>query len=184
MLMSVIIIGGGSIGLLTSISLSSHGIPHTLFERYPGTSIHPKAVGLHQRTMEVLRSLDLKDAILAQAAPQTSHSKTAWYTDLGPDRRETHTRDAWGGGVHADEYSVISPCRYTIMPQIRLEPILLSRARELNPGGINHNAEATDVVETSSGVAVTVRDKATGEIRIHSASYAIAADAGRTNGPD
>jgi 2-polyprenyl-6-methoxyphenol hydroxylase-like FAD-dependent oxidoreductase len=125
--MSVIIIGGGPVGLLTSIALSTHGIPHTLFERYPGTSIHPKAVGLHQRTMEILRSLDLEDAVLAEAAPRSSHKRTAWYTDLGPNRREIYTRDAWGGGAHAEEYEGISPCHYTILPQIRLEPILLAR---------------------------------------------------------
>ncbi|KAJ0422519.1 FAD binding domain-containing protein [Aspergillus carlsbadensis] len=183
--MSAIIIGGGPVGLLTSISLSSHGIPHTLFERYPGTSIHPKAVGLHQRTIEVLRALGLEDEILAHAAPRSSHARTAWYTDLGPDRREILSRDGWGGGRHAAEYQGISPCDYTILPQIRLEPILLARARELNPGGILHNAEVVDVVEApgSDSVAVTVHHADTNETKTYSASYVIAADAGRTVGP-
>ncbi|KAL3443561.1 FAD binding domain-containing protein [Aspergillus insuetus] len=187
--MSVIIIGGGPVGLLTSISLSTHGIPHTLFERYPGTSIHPKAVGLHQRTMEVLRSLDLEEAILAQAAPRYSHERTAWYTDLGPNRREIYTRDAWGGGEHAAEYEGISPCHYTVLPQVRLEPILLARARELNLSGIIHNADVIDVVELPSdsdqdgSVTVTVHHTDTSETKTYNASYVIAADAGRTVGP-
>ncbi|KAL3495323.1 FAD binding domain-containing protein [Aspergillus germanicus] len=183
--MSVIIVGGGPVGLLTSISLSTHGIPHTLFERYPGTSIHPKAVGLHQRTMEILRSLDLEDAVLAQAAPRYSHERTAWYTDIGSNQREIHTRDAWGGGRHAAEYEGISPCHYTILPQIRLEPLLLARARELNPDGIVHNAEVIDVVEStaSNSVTVTVHHTDTNETKTYCASYVIAADAGRTVGP-
>lgn len=39
----VAIIGGGPVGLATSIALSQHGIPHVLFERHPGTSIHQGA---------------------------------------------------------------------------------------------------------------------------------------------
>ncbi|KAL2871023.1 FAD binding domain-containing protein [Aspergillus lucknowensis] len=184
--MSVIIVGGGPIGLLTSISLSHQGIPHTLFERYAGTSIHPKAVGLHPRTMEVLRSLGLEDAVAAASAPPHSHSKTAWYTDLGLARREIVTRTAWGGGdLHAPEYEAYSPSRYTVLPQIRLEPILLRRARELNPGGIVHCAEVVDVREDEQAdrVFVSVRRGGTdGLVEEHSASYVIAADAGRTVG--
>ncbi|KAL4997982.1 FAD binding domain-containing protein [Aspergillus recurvatus] len=192
--MSVVIIGGGPTGLLTSIYLSHHAIPHALFERYPGTSIHPKAVGMNARTLEIFRSLGLEETILAHGAPPHSHSKTAWYTDLGPGRLEILTRDAWGGGIYEEEYKAFSPCRLACLPQIRLEPILLQRARELNPDGVFFGAEVVHVAEQEDGVAVTVRhadatadataDAEGGvQVRIHRASYAIAADGGRTVGP-
>ncbi|KAL4945699.1 hypothetical protein BDV06DRAFT_184278 [Aspergillus oleicola] len=182
----VIIIGGGPVGLVTSIALSHQRIPHLLFERYPGTSIHPKAVGLNARTLEVFRALGLEDEISAAAAPPHSHSKTAWYTSLGPERREILTRDAWGGGIYEDEYKTFSPCRLTVLPQIRLEPILLQRARSLNPRGVFHNAEVDVVREFEDHVAVTVLQKyadGSHEVKTYDAEYVIAADGGRTVGP-
>ncbi|OJJ04182.1 hypothetical protein ASPVEDRAFT_43646 [Aspergillus versicolor CBS 583.65] len=183
--MSVIIIGGGPVGLLASIALSHQNIPHKLFERYPSTSIHPKAVGLNQRTLEVFRSLGLEEAVTAAAAPAHSHSKTAWYTSLDPDsRHEIFTRDAWGGGVYESEYSAFSPCRITVLPQIRLEPILLERAKQLNPGGIFHGAEVTHVQEFDKHVEVVVLHGGTegAEVNRYDASYVIAADGGRSVG--
>ncbi|CEL09009.1 hypothetical protein ASPCAL12153 [Aspergillus calidoustus] len=134
---------------LAPISLSTHGIPHTLSS---GTR-EPK--------------------------------RTAWYTDLGPSRREIHTRE-WGGGRHAVEYEGISPCHCTILPQTCLEPILLERARELNPGGIVHNADVIAVVETPSEtdpVTVTLDHADINKRKAYSASYVSAVDAGRTVGP-
>lgn len=183
--MSVIIVGGGPVGLIASIALSHQKIPHKLFERYPGTSIHPKAVGLNQRTLEVFRSLGLEEAVTAAAAPAHSHSKTAWYTSLDPEdsRREIFTRDAWGGGIYGPEYSEFSPCRITVLPQIRLEPILLERARKLNPRGIFHGAEVMHVQEFRDHVEVTVLHGETEtDVQKHDASYVIASDGGRSVG--
>ncbi|KAL4797742.1 FAD binding domain-containing protein [Aspergillus venezuelensis] len=182
----IIIIGGGPVGLTASIALSQQQIPHLLFERYPGTSIHPKAVGLNARTMEIFRALGLEADILSQAAPPHTHSKTAWYTSLGPEGREIFTRDAWGGGVYAEEYRSFSACRLTVLPQIRLEPILLNRAREMNPGGIFYSAEVDVVRELGDHVAVTVLHSlpdGSREVMTYEASYVIAADGGRTVGP-
>lgn len=39
------------------------------------------------------------------------------------------TRDAWGGGVCRGVYKRVSPGGYMVCPQIRLEPVLLGRAR-------------------------------------------------------
>ncbi|KAL4881168.1 FAD binding domain-containing protein [Aspergillus karnatakaensis] len=181
--MSVIIIGGGPTGLLTSIALSHHSVPHTLFERHPTTSIHPKAVGLHPRTMEFLRSLGLEEGVTAVSAPAYSHSQTAWYTSLGDDKKEILTRDAWGGGVYKTEYEKFSPCRITVCPQMRLEPVLLREARRLNPEGIVFGAEVEGVEEEGDGVVVTVRHSGDPSgPKTYKASYAIGADGGRTVG--
>ncbi|BCS23934.1 uncharacterized protein APUU_40378S [Aspergillus puulaauensis] len=179
--MSVIIVGGGPVGLIASIALSHQNIPHKLFERYPSTSIHPKAVGLNPRTLEVFRSLGLEDAVTAAAAPAHSHSKTAWYTSLGNERREIFTRDAWGGGIYEPEYKEFSPCRITVLPQIRLEPILLERARKLNPRGIFHGSEVMHVQEFRDHVEVIVLHSKT-EVKKYEATYVIAADGGRSVG--
>jgi 2-polyprenyl-6-methoxyphenol hydroxylase-like FAD-dependent oxidoreductase len=59
----VLVIGGSLVGLTTSVLLASHGVQHMLIERHRGTSIHPRAASLHQRTMEVFRSVGLQQAV-------------------------------------------------------------------------------------------------------------------------
>ena len=37
----ILIVGGGPVGLYTSILLSYHGVPSLLVERHTGTSLYP-----------------------------------------------------------------------------------------------------------------------------------------------
>lgn len=174
---SVAVIGGGPVGLSSSILLSLCGVENVLFERYPSTSIHPKAVGINQRTTEIFRLMGIEDEIYRHAAPPEVSGRTAWYTSLGPEGREIISRDAWGGGQYEEEYKTHSPSRYCILPQIRLEPILKKRATELNPTGIQYGSEVTKLEQDESGVTLTVKkDNVSSEIK---ARYAIIADGGR-----
>ena len=52
----VLIVGGGPCGLAASLTLSQLGVPHVLVERHATPLHHPKAVGLMQRTAELLRA--------------------------------------------------------------------------------------------------------------------------------
>lgn len=175
----VIIIGGGPVGLTCSILLSLRGIPHTLFERHTSTSIHPKACGINQRTTEVFRVMGVEDQVYAQAAPSEIAGRTAWYTSLGPEGKEIFSRDAWGGGVYAEEYKTHSPSRYAILPQIRLEPILLARANELNAEGMRFGCEVLTVENYDDFAEVSVKNRKTGEVSKHRAVYVLVADGGR-----
>jgi len=55
----VLVVGGGSVGLLTAALLAHHGVPAVLVERRSGPSVHPRATGIGPRTVEVLRELGL-----------------------------------------------------------------------------------------------------------------------------
>ena len=175
----VIIVGGGPVGLSCSILLSLRNIPHLLFERHATTSIHPKAAGINQRTTEIFRVMGIEDEVYAQAAPPTIAGRTAWYTSLGPAGREIFSRDAWGGGQYREEYEAFSPSKYCILPQIRLEPILKRRAVELNPNGSFFNHEVLRVANVDGGGYIEVRNRASGNVRIETASYVVVADGGR-----
>jgi len=174
----VIIVGGGPVGLVSSILFSLQSVPHVLFERHPGTSIHPKACGLNQRTMEIFRHIGVEDEVLRQSAPPETVSHTAWYTSLGSHGQQIYCRNAWGGGEYRARYEEASPCSYRILPQIRLELILLNRARELNPDGLKHSTEVLTVTEQSEKVIVTVRNE-DGTHEDWEAEYVLGSDGGR-----
>jgi 2-polyprenyl-6-methoxyphenol hydroxylase-like FAD-dependent oxidoreductase len=180
---TILIIGGGPIGLTTSLLLShtSPSTPHLLFSRHASTSIHPKAVGLNQRTVETFARLGVLDAIYAASGPVSRCQRTAWYTSFGPRGREICSRDAWGGGPYADEYARASPERYVNLPQIRLEPILKEAAERRNPGGVLFGFDVTEVVEDGGGEGVLVKvlrreDGRRFDVR---AQYVVGADGGR-----
>ncbi|TDV57326.1 FAD-dependent monooxygenase [Actinophytocola oryzae] len=63
----VLVVGGGSVGLLTTALLTHHGVPAVLVERRSGPSVHPRATGIGARTVEILRELGLDAAVDAVA---------------------------------------------------------------------------------------------------------------------
>ncbi|ETN45448.1 uncharacterized protein HMPREF1541_09279 [Cyphellophora europaea CBS 101466] len=185
----VVIIGGGPVGLVSSILLSQSNIPHILLTRHATTAIHPKAVGLNQRTIETFSRLG--DTVLSQvyaaSAPTSRSQRTAWYTSLGPQGREICSRYAWGGGDAAQEYERASPCRYVLLPQVRLEPILAEAAKMGNPSGVKFGWAVTSVQEQEqeqedgggSHVSVKAVQRQTGQEVTIRAQYVIGADGGR-----
>jgi 2-polyprenyl-6-methoxyphenol hydroxylase-like FAD-dependent oxidoreductase len=176
----VIVVGAGPVGLSCSILMSLRGISHMVFERRTSTSIHPKAAGINQRTTEIFRTMGVEEQVYARAAPPSIAGRTAWYTSLGEGGREIFSRDAWGGGQYRAEYAGFSPSKYCILPQIRLEPVLKQRAEELNPTGISYNSEIINVKNEMDHARVTIRDRATNDVREERAVYVIVADGGRS----
>lgn len=175
----VIIIGGGPVGLASSILLSLRGISNIVFERHSSTSIHPKACGINQRTTEIFRVMGIEEEVYANATPAEIAGRTAWYTSLGEDGKEVFSRDAWGGGQYQEEYARHSPSKYCILPQIRLEPILKRRALELNPSGILYGHEVLTTENHEDFAEVAVKNRNTGDIIQHKAVYVIVSDGGR-----
>src|SRR5437588_9661643 len=64
----VLIVGGGLVGLSTSLFLTQHGIPSLLVERHASTAIHPRARGINFRTMELFRELGLEEPLRVAGA--------------------------------------------------------------------------------------------------------------------
>ncbi|KAK5078022.1 hypothetical protein LTR64_003573 [Lithohypha guttulata] len=173
----IAIIGDGPVGLTCSILLSLRGIDNVVFERYPDTSIHPKACGINQRTTEIFRIIGIEDEVYEHCAPPEIAGRTACYTSLGAEGREIVSRDAWGGGIYAEEYERLSSSRYCILPQIRLEPILRRIAVALNLDGVRYATEVRDLEQFEDHVKLTVRSRDE-DYSVKARSF-IAADGGR-----
>lgn len=68
----VLVVGAGTVGLTTALFLHRYGIAVTVVEREDGQSIHPRATGVTSRTVELLRELDLLDAVNEVAVDQSA----------------------------------------------------------------------------------------------------------------
>ena len=64
----VLIVGAGPAGLTAAMTLSLHGVPTLLIDRRDGSGRLPRATSLSTRTMELLRSWGLEDAVRAGGA--------------------------------------------------------------------------------------------------------------------
>jgi 2,4-dichlorophenol 6-monooxygenase len=182
----VLIVGGGGAGLTASMLLSQLGVETLLVSALPTTSILPKAHVLNQRCMEIFTDVGVAAEIYRRGTPAENMRYSAYYVGLaGPDPiygRQIGRMESWGaGGLDAD-WASASPCLQANLPQIRLEPILKTRAEELAPGRVRFHHEAIDIEQDDGGVSATVRDKASGEEYVVRARYLLACDGGRTIG--
>lgn len=166
----VLIVGGGVVGLSTALFLSTHGVGSVLVERHPGTAIHPRAWGWYPRTLELYRSAGLTDAIYAESAGFTDHVLIGKLESL--TGREFHVSRI----PDEEDVSDISPIeRVVSLPQDRIEPLVLERARGLG-ADIRFGVELVDLDQDDEGVTATVQDRQTGARRTIRARYLIAAD--------
>ncbi|MFK0280895.1 FAD-dependent monooxygenase [Streptomyces sp. NPDC090499] len=183
----VLVIGGGPVGLTSSVLLSDLGVDHLLVERRDAPSPLPKAHVLNQRTMEIFRQHGLADAVAESAARMQSIGRVRYQTSLagdGPfDGRQLFQIDAFGGGELHDRYAVDSPELSYNLPQSRLEPILKQHAEDRGPGRILFAHELVSVTDHGDEVVAVVRNGQTGQQFTMHADYVIAADGGRTVGP-
>lgn len=183
----VLVVGGGACGLMSSIILSDLGVDHLVVERRHGTSDLPKAHYYNQRTMEMFRQHGIADAVYDAGMPMAD-CKVRYVTSLGGDgpldRRDLLCFDAFGGGPRrrASEKAAAVPA--THLPQLGLEPILLTHANERGKRPVRFQHEMIAFEQNSESVTATIRDRDTGEEYQVRARYMIASDGGRTVGPE
>jgi len=183
----VLIVGGGGAGLTASMLMSQFGIDSLLVSAWPTTSILPKAHVLSQRTMEIFREVGIADTVYAVSTPAENMRATAWYAGLaGPNDnygRQIGRLEAWGAGYTDPDYVAASSCRTANLPQIRLEPIMRSRAETLaGPDRVRFNHDVVSFEQDDDGVTAQVLDKQTGEQYSVRCRYLLGCDGGRTVG--
>ena len=182
----VLIVGGGLVGLSSSLFLSHHRVPHLLVERHPSTCIHPRARGVSGRTMELFREIGLEEDIRhagAQLAKSNGflHGKTLLGVLSGEGEvfRMPAGSPSDGGVVSPFVVSSASPTAAARCPQDRLEPVLLEAARARG-GDLRFHVELTGFESVESVVMATVTDRESGETHTVKASYMIAADGAKS----
>ena len=180
----VLIVGGGGAGLTSSMLLSTLGVEHLLVSSLPSTSILPKAHVLNQRTMEILGDVGVAEPIFAKSTPAENMRYMGWYagfTGEDPDFGRLITKvESWGCGYENLNWLQASSCRSANLPQIRLEPLMKTRAEELNPGKVRFHHELIGLEQDGDGVTARIKNHDTGEEYTVRSRYVLGCDGGRT----
>lgn len=170
----VLIVGGSVVGLSTAMFLAHHNVPCVLVERHPSTSIHPRAVGYYPRTIELLRSAGVADAVEKAASGFAAHRTRAGVESLAG--KELFAKEEL---EDEDALSDLTPCRMVLLPQDRLEPHLRYRAEELG-AELRFGTELRSFEQDADGVTAVLADVTTGETTTLRADYLVAADGPRS----
>jgi putative polyketide hydroxylase len=165
----VLIVGGGLIGLSTSLFLSWHGIHSLLVERHPGTAIHPRAIGFSPRTMELFRSVGIEEAI-HQVEPSFFGGATLLVESLVGQEFDRLMED-----ISDIFVTDLSPARGSAIAQDLLEPILRARAEQLG-GDLRFGTELVAFEQDEEGITATIRERESSRTRTVRAQFLVAAD--------
>ena len=168
----VLIVGGGIVGLSTSLFLSWRGISSLLVERHPGTAIHPRIPGLAQPTMEMFRSVGIEEAIHQVEAPFYMSGNLLMVESLVGQEFDVLQED-----VDAFFIGDSSPALGSQIAQDQLEPILRARAEQLG-GDLRFGTELVAFEQDEAGVTATIRERESSTTRTVRARFLMAADGG------
>lgn len=170
---SVLIVGAGPAGLTSALLLARYGVSVTLVERHPGTSVHPKSRGLNVRTMEILRSLGLEDAV-KQAGQSLAKNKYMLFVETlaGKEIRRIADDDLM---LQGDALSAYTPCTWTQCAQDILETLLAKEAQAAG-AALLFGHELVSFDQDTTGVRARIRDCVSGGEQSLQAEYMLACD--------
>lgn len=169
----VVICGAGPVGLAMALELARFDVPSIVFERHPGTAVHPKARNINTRTMEVVRQWHggVKRQLLKLNLPEGWTDQIVYTRTLAGEEYGRVTTPGFSGlGDH------ISPEHPVLSSQDRFEPVLLRAAIASGKVTVRFNTEVVRIRDGDDQVRVEVCDRSTDRRYDVSAPYVIAAD--------
>lgn len=159
---SVIVVGGGPVGLVTALALKRAGFTVTVLEKATELHAEPRASTFHAPTLELLDRLGLTARLLDEGRPAPQ-----WQYQVA----ETGERVVFDFGLIADQTPYPFRLQCEQFRLVRAAGDVLNREA---PGAIVLGAEATGITQDPTGVAVEYRHA--GTTKTARAVWAIAAD--------
>ncbi|MGE3511313.1 MAG: FAD-dependent monooxygenase, partial [Vicinamibacterales bacterium] len=165
----VIICGAGPVGLAMAIELARHGVRSTVFERHPGTAMHPKARYLNTRTLEIVRQWDpaAHAELVALDWPRRQADSAGHRRMSDPEAHGARARE-WAGSI--------SPESSVLTSQDMFEPVFLRAARRTGLVDVRFSHEVLDLDLRDDGVRVSWVERTTMRRASDTAAYVVAAD--------
>lgn len=169
---SIIIVGGGPVGLTMGIELARRGIDCILVEARDGTVNTPKMNFVNVRSMEFCRRWGLVDSVRIAGHDEDFTPNITWMTAV---TKKLITRLDFPPLIEWAErgYSPEASC---LCSQLWFDPILLAHARTLPALHLRHMTRLDDFTETDSGVSATVTDLADDRQETIDAQYIVGCD--------
>lgn len=166
----VLIIGGSLVGLSQSLFLSWRGVPNIVVEKHRGSSLHPRATGFTEHTVEFYRAVGIADQI-PENPPGVRLRRARVESLTGKIIEEL----PWTPGKPDERDGTLSPTTGAAIAQDRLEPILREAAHERG-ADLRLGVEMLSFSQDADGVTTRVRVRDTEEEYEIRADYMIAAD--------
>ncbi|MBP8137778.1 MAG: FAD-dependent monooxygenase [Alicycliphilus sp.] len=174
----VLVIGTGPAGAATALCLARAGVKVLAVSKYHATSPDPRAHITNQRTMEFLRDFGLEETAKKIAMPWEDMGEHVFGMSLAGE--EFGRIPAWASSAIAQgEHMAASPSRYCDLPQLHLEPLLVSQAGLLG-ADMRFKTEYLSHTQDEDGVTATLLDRVSGSQYQVRAQYLVGADGGRS----
>lgn len=151
----VAIVGAGPNGLMMALLLARAGVPNMVFEKHPGISRHPKAMGVTRRTAEIYRQLGLLARMREQDFTGKDVSLMIWAKSL--------TGEILGRAPISNLHSPYSPCSPFHCPQTWTETVLLDAVEKESLATVRFGHEVTALREDDGGVTLEIQSAAGAE---------------------
>lgn len=166
----VLIVGGGMAGLSCAAFLGLHGVRALLVERHAGTSIEPRAIGQHPRTLEHLYPLGVVEEIRTSPGVRCDNWRIVVGEGFGGAELESRQPQL--------DVSDLSPVGWGTATQQQIEPIL-RRSAVTHGARLMFRTELVSYEQRRDDVTAVLRDLRTGAERTVRARYLVAADGHR-----
>ncbi len=163
---SVLVAGGGPVGLTLARDLARRGVDCMLVERNFTTTRHPKMDNTNVRSMELFGLAGLEPRLRAVAVPEDHPFDVSWVTRMtghelkrfcyrSPLEDREHFRDRNDGSQPFSPAMRVS--------QAKIEPVLKAALEAEHNVDIRFGVAVVDVAEDADGVTVTLRDQTSGQ---------------------
>lgn len=177
---TVLVVGGGPVGLLLVKTLAHHGVKSVLLERHYTTTTWPKMDLTNSRSMEIFRSLGMAEELRKLAVPAKFPFTCLFSTGLN-DEKAASSWDLPSAEKLNEQIQTQNDGSLPLEPWMRISQVIfeswLKNVCVEDPlVDIRSGWKATSAKENDDGVEVTAIDAKTGEETTFHSRYAVGCD--------
>ncbi|KAL5093506.1 hypothetical protein Trisim1_010237 [Trichoderma cf. simile WF8] len=177
---TVLVVGGGPVGLLLVKTLAHHGVKSVLLERHYTTTTWPKMDLTNSRSMEIFRSLGMAEELRKLAVPAKFPFTCLFSTGLN-DEKAASSWDLPSAEKLNEQILTQNDGSLPLEPWMRISQVIfeswLKNVCVEDPlVDIRSGWKATSAKENDDGVEVTAIDAKTGEETTFHSRYAVGCD--------
>ncbi|QYS95534.1 FAD_binding_3 domain-containing protein [Trichoderma simmonsii] len=177
---TVLVVGGGPVGLLLVKTLAHHGVKSVLLERHYTTTTWPKMDLTNSRSMEIFRSLGMAEELRKLAVPAKFPFTCLFSTGLN-DEKAASSWDLPSAEKLNEQIQTQNDGSLPLEPWMRISQVIFESwlkdvCVEDPLVDIRSGWKATSAKENDDGVEVTAIDAKTGEETTFHSRYAVGCD--------